>query len=122
MRLENELTDGAVLAELGHRIAQRRLERGLTQQQLADEAGVSRHTLLRMEAGNGVTLDAFVRILRALHLLAGLEQLVPEPPPSPLEQLRRERGRRRRAAAGSRRDAPATDVEAEPRDWPWGTR
>lgn len=132
MRIESRLTDGAALAELGRRIAQRRLERGLSQQQLADEAGISRHTLLRMERGDGVTLTAFMRVLRVLGLFEGLEQLVPETPPSPLELLGQERGRRRRArgrrasavaaAEDAERPRPAAGADGGQSDWPWGTR
>jgi putative transcriptional regulator len=115
MPFTNELSDEATMRELGGRIARLRLDRNLTQQQLADEAGVSRHTLLRLEDGHGVTLSALVRVLRALELLDGLETLVPQPLPSPLEQLEREGGQRRRAS-GIQPD------EAKDRGtWKWGT-
>jgi transcriptional regulator with XRE-family HTH domain len=111
----NELSDDATLGELGRRVAQLRLDRDLTQQQLADEAGISRHTLLRLEDGQSVTLSAFLRVLRALELLDGLEVLVPEPLPSPLAQLERQGGQRQRASGGhSARDD-------EPGAWEWGT-
>ncbi|GAC1321346.1 MAG: hypothetical protein NVSMB25_14930 [Thermoleophilaceae bacterium] len=115
MRFANDLTDEATLRELGGRIARQRLDRNLTQQQLADEAGISRHTLLRLEDGQGVTLSALVRALRALELLDGLEALVPEPLPSPLEQLERERGQRQRASGTQ------ADDDADHRAWEWGT-
>ena len=115
MRFANDLADEATLRELGSRIARLRLDRDLTQQQLADEAGISRHTLLRLEDGHSVTLTALMRALRALDLLDGLEVLVPEPLPSPLEQLERERGRRRRAS-GTRAGDDARGT------WEWGTR
>ena len=40
MKIDGMLTDEAVLAELGSRIAQRRLELQLTQAMLAEQAGV----------------------------------------------------------------------------------
>jgi len=44
--------------------------RALTQAQLADRAGVSRATLLRLENGDGgVSIENLLRILRALGLL-----------------------------------------------------
>ena len=94
-------TDDAVLAALGERLAQRRLRRDLTQQQLADEAGVSRRTLVRLEAGESTQLTNLVRVLRALGLLENLPALVPAPGPSPLQQLRN-RGKRRKRASGKR--------------------
>ena len=49
MRLQNELTDAAALRELGARIGHQRLERDLTQAELAREAGVDRTALQRLE-------------------------------------------------------------------------
>lgn len=116
MRFENGLTDDAALTELGSRLARSRLDRNMTQQELADEAGVSRHTLVRMERGQSATLSALVRILRALELLENMEVLVPEPLTSPIEQLERERARRQRAAG-----AHTADEEDENGPWRWGT-
>lgn len=115
MRFTNELTDDATLNELGDRIARLRLDRNQTQQQLADEAGLSRHTLLRLEDGHSVALSALLRTLRALELLDGLETLIPEPLPSPLQQLEREGGRRQRASGTQ------ADDGVDPGQWEWGT-
>jgi transcriptional regulator with XRE-family HTH domain len=117
VRFEDALTDGTVLRELGGRIARLRLDRNLTQQQLADEAGISRHTLLRLEDGHSVTLSALLRVLRALNLLGGLEVLVPEPLPSPLEELERG-GLPRQRASGAQAD---DDAGADAGAWQWGT-
>jgi transcriptional regulator with XRE-family HTH domain len=116
MKITGEVTDTAALDELGKRLARTRLDLDLTQQQLADEAGISRDTVLRLEDGQSVTLTAFLRVLRALRLLEGMERLVPEPLPSPIEQLERE-GKRRRRASGSRRKPNAEDAGV----WEWGT-
>lgn len=52
---------------VGRRLANRRRERGLTQQQLADVSGVSRPSISNMESGTqGVTLFMAVKITRAL--------------------------------------------------------
>ena len=51
MKIEGLLTDEAILAELGKRFAQRRLELQLTQEMLAEQAGVSKRTVERVEAG-----------------------------------------------------------------------
>ena len=101
------------MAELGERLARSRLDRNLTQEQLAREAGISRDTLQRLERGGGVALTALLRVLRALGLLERVEALVPEPLPSPIEQLEHEQRRRRRASGSRGDDAP--------RPWRWGT-
>ncbi len=107
MRISGLLTDDAVLAEVGARLAATRLARNLTQQALATEAGVSKTTVERAETGLSVTLPNFLRILRALDLMDGLEQLLAPPLASPVDLVRRE-GRRRQRASG-RRSQPSPD-------------
>ena len=51
MKLTTEMTDAAVLQELGARLHRRRIDANLTQAQLAEEAGVSKRTVERIEAG-----------------------------------------------------------------------
>ena len=99
MRIQNELTDATVLRELGGRIARQRLERDLTQTELAREAGVDRTALQRLEGGESVTLTTLLRLLRALSLLENLETAVPPARPSPIELLESQ-GRPRRRARG----------------------
>ena len=110
--------DVIVLAELGRRLEHIRLGRNVTQEQLAGEAGVSRSTVVRVEAGQPVKLTAIVRVLRALGLVEQLDLLVPEPLPSPIELLRRQGRPRRRAAPRAQRPA---DVDAAAGGgWSWG--
>lgn len=116
MRITSDNTDEAVLAELGARLARTRLERNLTQAQLADEAGVGTATVERMEAGQTAKLSSVIRVLRVLGLLDGLDRLVPEPTPSPIERLKLA-GKQRQRAAGAR---AARRPDEEPGPWRWG--
>jgi transcriptional regulator with XRE-family HTH domain len=114
VRIEPQLTDDAILGELGARIARTRLERNLTQAALAEQAGVSKRTVERLESGEVATqLSAFVRVCRALALVDRLDSFIPEPVPSPVAQLKLQ-GRTRRRASGSK-IAPK-----KPRKWTWG--
>ena len=115
MRITSQNTDEAVLQELGRRIARTRLERNITQEQLAREAGIGVATLERMEAGQATRTSSFIRVLRALALLEGLDGALPEPTPSPIETLKL-RGRERRRAASPRSSPKATS----PAPWRWG--
>src|SRR5580704_19045187 len=98
VNIANENDDETVLAELGRRLARTRLERNISQQGLAAEAGVSKRTVERIEAGDETRLTSVVRVLRVLGLLDQLDRLVPEPLPSPLERLKRHGRARQRAA------------------------
>ncbi len=71
MKLTAELTDDAVLTTLGERIARQRIEANLTQATLAKEAGVSKSTVERLEAGAGCELTKLIRVLRVLKLIEG---------------------------------------------------
>jgi transcriptional regulator with XRE-family HTH domain len=117
MRIEPNLTDEAVLTELGERLAALRLARDLTQTRLGEQAGVGRTVVQRIEAGQPVTTTNLIRVLRALDALDVLDRLIPAQAPSPLEELKL-RGRQRRRASGAhaRRDEPAQ----EPQPWRWG--
>ena len=117
MRIEDANIDDVVLAELGSRVARTRLERNLDQRQLAIEAGISKVTVERLEAGEPVKMTSFIRVLRALELLGRLDQLVPEPLPSPIERLKTS-GRRRMRASGRRGGAKPSESE-QAGSWTW---
>jgi len=101
MRIDAQLTDAAILEQLGTRLKRTRLQRNLTQRRLAEEAGVSLATIRNLEDGKPSQLVTLIRAMRVLGLLGGLERAVPEPPPSPIEELRL-RGRERRRASSPR--------------------
>jgi transcriptional regulator with XRE-family HTH domain len=117
MKIQGYLTDEAVLTELGARLERTRLERNLTQRELAAEAGVERKAVQRIEGGESVKLVSLVRVLRALGLIDALEQLVPEPVPGPIELLNMHGHSRRRASGEHRRSRPA---KGETTPWRWG--
>lgn len=118
MRYRELSTDDAVLGELGQRLRRIRLEANLSQGQVAEQSGVSRYTIGRIEDGHSVQLNNLIRVLRFLGLLDGLEELVPEAVTSPIDAVRR-RGRRRRRASGSRSPGESSQ---EPEPWQWADR
>lgn len=97
IKMQDTLSDDTLLDEVGDRIYRRRLDFEWTQAELADAAGVSKRTLERLEAGSSITLTSFFRILRALELLAALDEAIPRPGPRPMELLQREGQERQRA-------------------------
>ncbi|MBL9121810.1 MAG: helix-turn-helix transcriptional regulator [Phycisphaerae bacterium] len=113
-------SEAAVLRLLGERLSQYRLRRNLSQEALAQEAGVSERTLVRLEQGESTQLANLARVLRALGLLASLGDLVPPVPPSPLEQLRTQSKVRRRAARRVKRAKSDGPAEGGSPPWTWG--
>ena len=74
-----------VIEGLGADIAAFRLSRNLSQDEVADQAGIGRRTLVRLEAGKNPTLESLIRVLRALDLDGRVGTLVPEAESSPLD-------------------------------------
>lgn len=65
------------LREFGSHVQTWRKLRGLTQGQLADRAGVTRRTVMRVERGDGaVSLEIVLRTLHALGVLDGVPRAV----------------------------------------------
>jgi putative transcriptional regulator len=95
------MSDHALLVELGERLQRTRLNRNLTQPEIAGRAGISRRALQNLEAGKATTMGTFIRALRALGVLEQLDTLLPAPGPSPV-QLAKLKGRERRRATGRR--------------------
>jgi transcriptional regulator with XRE-family HTH domain len=112
MKIENDLTNNAVLDELGRRLERYRLDLQLTQAQVAEQAGIGKRTLERIEAGKDTQLSSLIRILRVLHLLDGMERLVPEPGPRPMDLLKLKGKERQRA--------PSRKIAEPDREWQWG--
>jgi transcriptional regulator with XRE-family HTH domain len=118
MRITSELTDIAVLHEIGGRLERRRIDAGLTQAQLAQEAGISKRTVERIEAGRSTDAVMLLRVLRVLKLLETLDQLVPDLPQSPLILLKG-RGRARQRVGHSRRSPDGTSGRKPAAPWKW---
>jgi transcriptional regulator with XRE-family HTH domain len=122
MKMTNQSTDEVILNELGARLAHARLERNLTQAQLATQAGISKRTLERLESGHGgMQVASLVRVCRVLGLLEHFELLLPEPTPSPMMQLK-QRGRQRRRASGVTPPPFGQVSEAPQSPWTWGDK
>lgn len=84
-----------IAAELGERLRALRLSQAFTQATVADKAGVSLRALRELEAGRGSNVLTFIRVLKALGVEQGFEAIAPRPTISPMEMLKRPRGRSR---------------------------
>lgn len=125
MKFTNLLSDDAITEEVGRRVAAARLDRQMTQAQLAAAAGVSKRTVERLEDGAPTQLANLIRCLRALDMLEGFERLLPETPANPMQMLGRRHAPRRRArppkpGAVSHGAIGPTEATPRPPGWTWG--
>jgi DNA-binding XRE family transcriptional regulator len=112
MQITGLLTDDAILAELGARVSAHRVRMQLTQAMVARQAGIAKRTLERLEAGESSQLITLVRVLRVLDAAAGLDAVVPESLPSPMDLLKH-KGKARKRASGKR------GTSAGDKPWQW---
>ncbi len=113
------MSDKAILAEIGVRLKRRRLNRNLTQQEVAEQAGLTRMTVGEFERGASSSMLTLVRILRVLEALDELESFLPDTGPSPL-QLAKLHGRQRQRASRKRSDhEKRSDHDPDPEDPQW---
>lgn len=114
MKITADLTDEGILKEVGERLANARLQRNLTQADLAEQAGVGKRTVERLESGQVATqLSGFLRVCRVLGILERFDTLIPEAMLSPIEQLKLQ-GKKRQRASRQKSTKPG------PQKWTWG--
>lgn len=79
------LADATILNRIGNKLKATRLKQNITQQSLADSAGVSLSSLKKIEKGEIGSFDSFLRVLRTLGKLDVFQPLVDEEQLSPSE-------------------------------------
>ena len=100
----------AIAEALCKRLEEIRLSKNISQAELARQAGVSRSTMTRIADGQSISLDSFIRVIKALGLADHLAALLPDPSVRPVELVTHE-GRHRRRATGKRKSTQS---------WSWG--
>ena len=92
-------SSSATIAEaLCKRLEEIRLSKNISQAELAKQAGVSRSTMTRIADGQSISLDSFIRVVKALGLADHLAALLPDPEVRPIELVRHKGQHRRRAS------------------------
>jgi transcriptional regulator with XRE-family HTH domain len=89
-----------------------RLVRNLTQVQLAEVSGLGVRTIKRLEKGQGVSFDTFIRIMIALGLQDNLKTLLPDPRIRPIDRVNMDGSERKRARP--------IQSENDNSTWAWG--
>lgn len=82
------LSNSEIEKELGKRIKARRIDRQLSQADVAEHSGLSRRTITSIENGGGSTLSTLIAVLRALNSLETLDGFLPDPGPSPMDAIK----------------------------------
>ena len=113
MKITKLHSDETILSEIGQRLARRRLDLQLTQADIAKQAGVSKRSVERLESGATVKMSIFIRILRVLNLLPGLDNILPQEASSPMDLLKL-KGKTRQRASTSNAESVSDKT------WAWG--
>jgi len=78
-------TDGEILQDLGLRARRKRLEREISQMDLAERAGVHVNTVRSLERGEDIRLRMLIAILRALGEAEEIETILSKQTPTQLD-------------------------------------
>lgn len=94
----SSMSDPVIVKQICKGLKQMRLNRNLSQEELSRQSGVNRITISRMEAGRAITLLTLVQILRVLDKLELLNVFSEEPELSPLQLLKQQEQKRKKAS------------------------
>ncbi len=94
-----EMTNHQILKEIGQRIKRKRLNKNMSQDDLASRAGLSRRTISLAESNGCVGFKVIICILRVLKSLENLDLLFPEKSLSPIQLLKLKGSVRKRASS-----------------------
>ena len=105
------------LDKLGQGVSQRRISLNLTQLDLAEQSGVSKRTLERLENGLPVQTPNLLAILARLDVLDAIFRQIPGEGVSPIQQVRAlTKGAPRQRV----RKPTEADVKVPDNEWVWG--
>ncbi len=126
MRNEESMSDKAILEDLGRSLAERRIERGLTQATVAKQAGIGKRTVERIEAGISCQTSSLVRVLRVLGLDQQILKIAPRYAPGPIAVLEAQAKQRKRAHSRISKIAVGSTLSKQKREtgseWTWGDK
>jgi len=92
------MSDPAIVKEICNNIKQLRLNKNISQEELANLSGLNRVTISRLEAGRAATMLTLIQVLRALDKLEVLKAFITEPEISPIQLLKQKENQRQKAS------------------------
>ena len=112
MKIQFYSSTEEILRELGSRLKAIRIERMMTQEELAEQTNLARRTISNLESGKDISFATVIEVMRALGQLQNLDLLVPEQTVRPSQLLTQKKPRER---ATSKKYRPDTQS-----GWKWG--
>lgn len=103
------MSDPAIIKEIGKQLKKMRLKSNLTQQELANKAGLFRSTISEIENGRISSLLSLIQILRGLNRFDMLEGFAPKDEISPLYVAEQQAKYRKRASAKNKNTKPESE-------------
>ena len=113
MKIDKNLIDELVIQELGTRLKEKRFTEKLSQADLAENAGISKRTVERIESGQSIQLSNLIRIFRTLDLLSMLNMAIPEVTERPIDLMKLHGKSRQRVSRGRK-------LDKSKKEWQWG--
>lgn len=98
------MSDKALIEQIGAFIKHHRLRQNRTQNEVAEEAGISRSTLSLIERGETVTILTLIQILRVLDQLQVMDAFRVDEKVSPMALAKLEKEKRKRASRQDQQD------------------
>ena len=99
-------TSNELQSQLGDSITRLRLQKGISQADVAAKANIGVTSLVRLEAGKGGNLSTFIKLLKALDAASWLNTLAPLITVSPMDIVNRVSERRRVYAPRRKKTLP----------------
>ena len=92
------MSDDRLAQLLGKFIKHHRVDKNISQDELATKAGLSRPTISLMERGKSMNLNSIIRVLRVLDLLYLFDAIKITQTISPIEMLKIQEKQRKRSS------------------------
>ena len=94
----NALSDSRIAEKIGEYVRYRRIERNMSQDELAMAAGLSRPTISLMERGMMANINNLIKVLRALDSLYVFETFEVPQSLSPMQLLKLQEDQKKRSS------------------------
>ena len=91
------MSDKALIGTIGNFVKHHRLNQNRSQDNVAEDAGISRSTLSLLERGEKISLSSLIQVLRVLDLLFIMDIFKVSDEISPVEYVRLQKRKRQRA-------------------------